>query len=165
MRKASITCLLFLLLMSEGCCPCRHLTSSETELQRDSIQIEYRESTVYVPDTVFVDIPVQTAERTTQDTLSHLENDYALSDARINTDGTLYHSLMTKPQTKAVPTKQQVIDRDSIVYRGRYRDRDKVQVIEKKLTWLQKAQIWGCRGLLLFVVMTYTIKLFRTHRR
>ena len=164
MKKAlfmivALSCLLV------GCCPCRHLTSSETELQRDSIQIEYRESVVYVPDTVFAEISAQTAERTTQDTLSHLENDYALSDARINTDGTLYHSLMTKPQKKAVPTKQQVIYRDSIVYRDRYRDRETVKVIEKKLTWLQKAQIWGCRGLLVIVAMTYTIIYFRTRKR
>ncbi len=158
----SLSCLLWLLLILQGC---RTVTSSETETKRDSIQIEYRERTVYVPDTVYVEIPVQTAERTTQDSLSHLENDYATSDARINQDGTLYHSLMTKPQVKPIETKQKVTVRDSLVYRDRYIDRETVVVKQKQLTFLEKAQIWGCRGLLLLAVILYIIKRFRTHIR
>ena len=38
-------------------------------------------------DTVFIEIPPQSAERTTPGKTSHLETDYAESDARINEDG------------------------------------------------------------------------------
>lgn len=65
-----------------GCCPCRNLTT-ETDRQ-DSTRVEVRTQTILVPDTVFLEIPAQTAERTTRDSVSHLENEYATSDARIN---------------------------------------------------------------------------------
>ncbi|MDE5842941.1 MAG: hypothetical protein K2H35_04320, partial [Muribaculaceae bacterium] len=48
-------------------------------------------------DTVYIDIPQQTAERTSPAKTSHLETDYALSDARINPDGTLTHTLSNRP--------------------------------------------------------------------
>lgn len=70
--------------------------------QKDSVRVDVRYQTIIVPDTVFVEIPPQIAERTTADSTSHLENDYATSDARINPDGTLFHQLATKPQKKPV---------------------------------------------------------------
>lgn len=56
-------------------------------------------------DTTFVDVPAQSAERTTHSKTSHLETDYAESDARINEDGTLSHTLTNKPGKKPVPVK------------------------------------------------------------
>jgi len=47
-------------------------------------------------DTIYIEIPAQSAERTTLDSLSHLETDYAESDARINPDGSLFHDLRNK---------------------------------------------------------------------
>lgn len=148
-----------------GCCPCRHLTSSESDIRSDSTRIEYREMVTFVPDTILVEIPPQTSERATHDSISHLENDYAVSDARILTDGSLFHTLATKPQEKPVPVNSKVIRQDSIVYRDRWRTRTKTVIVEKKLTWFQKTLIWGCGGLLLLVVITYTIKIIRTHIR
>lgn len=153
------TCLLLLV----GCCPCRHLTSSEAETQRDSLQIEYRESTVYIPDTVFVEIPMQTAERTTQDTISHLENDYALSDARINADGSLYHSLASKQQVKPVPIEKKIVYRDSVVYKNHIMTQAKTEVREKNVPWYMKLIFWGSVGFNVLVLITYTIKIIRTH--
>ena len=55
-------------------------------------------------DTVLVEVPAQSAERTTTDTSSYLQTDYAESNARINPDGTLYHDLRNKTENKhAVP--------------------------------------------------------------
>lgn len=164
MKKQILFVLLAISLLC-GCCPCRHLTSSESDIRSDSTRIEYRERVTFVPDTILVEIPPQTYERATHDSISHLENDYAVSDARILTDGSLFHTLATKPQAKPVPVTSKVIRQDSIVYRDRWRTRTKTVKIEKQMTWLQKAQIWGCRGLLLFVVITYTIKIIRTHIR
>lgn len=160
--KAVVAVLLLLLI---GCCPCRHLTSSESDIRSDSTRIEYRERVTFVPDTILIEIPSEHTERTTIDSISHMELDYAVSDARIQKDGSLYHTLSIIPQTKYVPTTSKVIRQDSIVYRDRWRTKTKTVKVEKQLSWFEKAQIWGCRGLLLFVVITYTIKIIRTHIR
>lgn len=52
--------------------------------------------------TVFIEIPLQSAYRETPDSTSHLETDYATSDAWVNPDGTLGHTLENKPQSKPV---------------------------------------------------------------
>ena len=67
--------ILFIAALLTGCATPRKITSTDSQQQRDSVRIEYRERTVLVPDTVLVEIPAQTAERTTPDSLSHLENE------------------------------------------------------------------------------------------
>lgn len=150
-------------LVLSGCSPCRSVITSET--QQDSVRVEVRERTVYVTDTVTVEIPLQTAERITPDSLSYLENEYAESTARINPDGSLFHNLMTKPQQKPVSFQKPVETRDSIVYRDRYIDREKTVEVEKRLTWFQRTQIYGFWGLIIILVITYTIKIVTTHIR
>lgn len=140
-------------LLLGGCCPCRYLTS--TINSQDSIRIEVRTNTIYVPDTVFIEIPAQTAERTTADSTSHLENDYATSDAKINPDGTLYHNLNTKPQTKPVPTDKKVEYRDRIVYQKKYIDQEVTVEVERKLSWWEKIQIYGFWAVIVIMIVTY----------
>lgn len=130
-----------------SCCPCRHLTT-EADTRKDSTRVEYRETVTYVPDTVYVDIPERSAERTTADSVSHLENGLAVSEARILEDGALYHTLSVKPQRLQVPTARKETTRDSVVYRDRWRTVTKAVTVEQKLGWLDRAQIWGCRCLL-----------------
>lgn len=158
--------ILFIAALLTGCATPRKITSTDSQQQRDSVRIEYRERTVLVPDTVLVEIPAQTAERTTPDSLSHLENDYAESTARINQDGSLYHDLKTKPQMKPVKTNKEIQQRDSV--RTVYQDRivkqtitEKVEV-EKKLSWFQKTQIAGFWTLLVFLMIVYRKKIFGT---
>jgi hypothetical protein len=158
--------ILFIAALLTGCATPRKITSTDSQQQRDSVRIEYRERTVLVPDTVLVEIPAQTAERTTPDSLSRLENDYAESTARINQDGSLYHDLNTKPQMKPVKTNKEIQQRDSV--RTVYRDRivkqtitEKVEV-EKKLSWFQKTQIAGFWTLLIFLMIVYRKKIFGT---
>ena len=74
------------------------------------------EKMVYRCDTVFVEIPAQQAERTTRDSISSLQTDYAVSTARINKDGTLYHDLKNKAQRKPVQHDTPVLIKDSLVY-------------------------------------------------
>lgn len=123
-----------------GCSPCKHLSATQ---EQDSTLTKVITQTYYVKDTVWIEIPAQTAERTTADSVSELENDYATSKARINPDGTLYHDLKTKPQDipKEVETPVQV--KDSIVYRFKYRDKVQRVEVERELTWWQKTQIYG----------------------
>ena len=42
---------------------------------RDSVRVEERVREIKVTDTLFVEVPAQSAERTTADSTSHLEND------------------------------------------------------------------------------------------
>ena len=122
---------------------------------RDSVRVEVREVTRYVPDTAWMKIPAQSAENTTRDTSSHLETDYAESDARINPDGTLYHSLRNKPQEKPVPVDVPVTQKDSIVYKDRYLY-EPVEVPRDLTTW----QKWQMRSfwILLSAVAVYVLK-------
>lgn len=134
---------------------------SENVQKQDSTRIEVREKVIYVPDTVFIEIPAQTAERTTEDSTSHLENDYALSDARINPDGSLYHDLKTKPQKKPVPFEKPVEKKDSIIYRTQYIDRE----VERELSRWEKTQIYGFWGLVIILFIVYRKKIFALARR
>ena len=122
---------------------------------RDSVRIEVKEVMRYIRDTAFIPIPAQSAEMTTQDTSSHLETDYAESDARITPDGTLYHSLRNKPQEKPVPVDVPQTQKDSIVYKDRYLY-EPVEVPRDLTTW----QKWQMRSfwILLSAVAVYVLK-------
>ena len=152
-------------LLVGGCSPGKHL--AKTQQQQDSTRVEVRKEIVYVPDTVYLEIPAQTAERTTRDSTSHLENDYATSDARINTDGSLYHDLKTKPQEIPKEVQTPVERNDSIVYK--YKDRtvyETVEVeVERELTWWQKTQMYGFWGLLVIVLILFRKEIFSLIKR
>ena len=109
--------------------------------QKDSVRVEVRKETKYIRDTVWMKIPAQSAENTTRDTSSHLETDYAESDARINPDGTLYHSLRNKEQEKPIPVMVPLIQKDILM--SRYRDRLVYRRVEvpRELTGWQKWQM------------------------
>ena len=156
MKNLLIISLAALALVS--CSPCRSVISSEQLQKQDSVRIEVRERVVFVPDTVFVDIPAQTSERTTADSISFHENDYAVSTARIKPDGTLFHDLKTKPQAKPVPVERPVEYRDTIIYKDRLITQTKTKEIQRKLTWWEQTRIYGFYGLLIFLLISYTIK-------
>ena len=84
---------------------------------RDSVRVEERVREIKVTDTLFVAVPMQKESTTVRDSMSHLENDYAVSDARIMIDGSLYHSLETKPRTDTLTQELSVQAKDSIIYR------------------------------------------------
>lgn len=133
--------LLAAVLLLGGCCSSRRLTTDNN--RRDSTRIEVRTQIIHVPDTVYLEIPPQQSERTTADSTSHLENDYAVSDARINPDGTLFHNLNTKPQRKPLPTEKEIIRNDSIVYKDRYINKTVTKEVPRKLTNFQRIQMYG----------------------
>ncbi|MBQ3162784.1 MAG: hypothetical protein IJC04_11765 [Oscillospiraceae bacterium] len=141
-----------------GCGAGRKLTASVNTEQRDSVRIKV--VTEYVKDTVFVEVPAQTAERTTRDSTSHLENDFATSDARINSDGSLFHNLNTKPQKRPAEIQKPVEKRDSVVYRTKTVTEIKEVPVPRELTWFQKTQIYGFWACLAFLLIKYTIKRF-----
>lgn len=154
--------LLFILIWAvvmSSCSTSRHLATSS----KDSVRVEIRTRTEYVRDTIIREIPAISEAVTTRDTVSHLENFYAQSDARINSDGTLFHSLATKPQKEPIPIDKPIQYRDSIVYRDKV-VKDIVQV-ERELSWWQKTQMKGFWVLLLVITFTYRKKIMSLIRR
>ena len=116
---------------------------------KDSIRIEERGREIKVTDTLFVEVPMQKESTTVRDSMSHLENDYAISDARIMADGSLYHSLETKPRTDTLTQELSVQAKDSIIYREKVVP--KIVPVEKGLSDWQKIQI---RGFWIFLILT-----------
>lgn len=150
--------LLLLTFIIGGCASSRRL--SENVHQQDSVQIKVETRIEYVPDTVYIEIPAQTAERETADSTSHLENDYATSDARINPDGTLFHNLKTKPQKKPVEFEKPVEHKDSIVYKTKTVTKVRTVEVPHELTWWEKTQIYGFWFILFILMIVYKKKVF-----
>lgn len=147
------------LLWMTACCPCRHLSASQT----DSVRVETIVRTEYVPDTVYVNVPVESERQTVRDTMSHLETSFAVSDARINADGSLFHSLANKAQVRPVPVEKEIVYRDSVVYRDRLNT--EIVEVERDLTWWQQTQIigfWALLGLAAIVARKQILAVLRT---
>lgn len=131
--------LLFLIAVSQvlaSCCPCRSLTSSTA----DSVRIETVVRTEFVRDTAYIDVPREVVREIAADS-SHLETEYARSDARILPDGRLSHSLENKVQKRPVEIQKVIEYRDSIVWRERTA-REVVEVQRKFTAW-QRFQMTG----------------------
>lgn len=116
-------------------------------------EIEYRDRVVH--DTATVSIPVEVEKIVTRDTVSHLENKYAKSDACVY-DGFLSHSLESKPQIIKVPIEVHVTD---TVYKESSVTTEFVEV-EKKLSWWQSMKI-GAFWWLLIATIALSLWVFR----
>lgn len=153
---STITALSIILLLS-GCCTNRRMTAQNTTI-RNNDNTEMRVETVvsYRTDTVYVEVPFQTAERTTQDSVSRLANEYAISNAHINPDGTLYHDLRTIPQKKAAEVNIPIIRKDSIKaeYKNYTVEKEKeIPVeVERDFTWWERTCIKWFPWLLIFIM-------------
>lgn len=130
-----------------SCCPCRRLATSTS----DSLRIETRVRREFVRDTMFVALPGESARVVVRDTVSHLETSLAESDARINPDGSLTHTLSNRTARLPVGIERETVVRDSIVWR----DRTIVQKVEvaRPLTRWQRLQMRGFWVLLAMAVL------------
>ena len=100
--------LLFLLFLSVACSTIKQVTP------REQTTVEIRTETVYVPDTVYIEIPRIVEKVQTLDTVSVLENKYAKSAASVS-DGVLTHNLETKPVKEPAIVQKQIVYKDSII--------------------------------------------------
>lgn len=148
---------LLLIFLLGGCASSRRL--SENVHQQDSVQIKVETRIEYVPDTVYIEIPAQTAERETADSTSHLENDYATSDVRINPDGTLFHNLKTKPQKKPVEFEKPVERKDSIIYKTKTVAEVRTVEVPRPLNWWERTQIYGFWFIVFIAAIVYREKI------
>ena len=118
-------------------------------------EIEYRDREVH--DTATVEIPVIIEKNITRDTVSHLENTYAKSDAMVS-QGLLFHSLESKPQIIKVPVTVHVTD---TLYKEAQIE-EKIVEAEKPLSWWQKFRIeafWWLSGAVL-LLLAWTFRKF-----
>ena len=157
------TLLIIILAIMTACCPCKHLTTSTGT--RDSLHIEIKYRTIWIPDTVRVRLPAERTEQTVRQDSSHLETSAAVSDARINPDGSLTHSLEKKQEDQEIPTQRPIEYRDSIVYRDREVEVEKIVEVERKLTWWQQTQIRGFWVAIIVIVVLLRKKILPLIRR
>ena len=115
------------------------------------MKIMTRVETIFIHDTLKVTVPKQDVSNNTKESTSHLETDFAVSDASIDSTGTLHHTLSNKAGDVPVPTKTPVHSKDSIVYHDREVEVPKPYPVEikvpRELTWWQKALMWRCLSL------------------
>ena len=101
--------ILFLLLfLSVACSVTRQVTP------REQTTVEVRTNTVYVPDTVYIEIPRIVEKVQTLDTISVIDTKYAVSEAQVS-NGVLTHNLETKPVKEPAIVQKEIVYRDSVV--------------------------------------------------
>ena len=129
-------------------------------ISKDSVRVETHYVEVIKRDTIFIEIPYQSAHRETRDTISHLETKYALSDAKIDSDGILHHTLESKNVPIPVPTDTKTIIKDTTIYVDRNIYLKDVEYVERDLTDWQK---WQMRSfwILLSVLLATLVYRFR----
>lgn len=134
---------------------------------KDSTRVETKVFTVFVKDTVTITVPEQTLKTATRDSSSHLETDYAVSDASIDSSGTLHHTLANKARSVPVPAETKVIYRDSIVYREiEVPTPYPVEVkVPRDLTWWQQTKMKGFWILLALLALSCRKPIFALIRR
>ena len=135
------------LLISAALSSCKTLKSDtkEKQTEKDSVRIEYKEKIVKVPVTVYVEVPVEVKERFSNDSTSHLETSFAVSDASmVWIDGVAFlrHSLENIPQKIQKNDSVQVVEKEKIVWKTRRVTYNKTEIREKQLAWWQEGLMW-----------------------
>ena len=157
---STIFCAACLVAMA-ACCPCRRMAVAAVETA-DSVRVECRTVREIVRDTVVVALPREAERVVVRDTVSHLETSLAESDARINPDGSLTHTLANRRTGLTVEVAHEVERRDSVVWRDRVVTRQ-VEVV-RPLTRRQRMQIvgfWVLAVLLTVVIWLYVRRFVR----
>lgn len=157
MRKLII--IVFIAILLTSCGSSRHAaTSVETH---DSTKVEIRTELIEHIDTVYVELPRQVERIVTQDTTSRLENDYAVSEARVEA-GMLHHTLETKAAKIPVPVKSTIEKKDSITTTSKAEVEKEKVYIEKELTAWQRFRLRGF-WFLAAIVAGYIVWKFRRY--
>lgn len=144
-----LLCFLFLL---SSCSP-------KVIYQKETV-IEYRDRVVH--DTTTFEIEKEVEKIVTRDTVSHLENKYAKSDATVS-EGFLHHSLESIPQIITVPVEVHV--RDTVTVEKEAQIIEKEVKVEVPLPWWKqffiKAFPWVLLGLILSLVWIFRKWIFK----
>ena len=141
----------FIMSSVPSCCICKNCPS-----QKDSVRIEYRDRIIH--DTTTFEVTKEVEKIVTRDTVSHLENSWAKSDALVS-EGFLHHSLESIPHVIKVP--YEVVVTDTLIIEKT----TEPQYIEKSLTWWQRfrqgAFWWLVGGIVLLLLWTFRKSIFK----
>lgn len=106
MRKVQFILLLGLALCVASCRTQREpIIETRTEVQYETKYVER-----LVRDTLWVDVPAETATNVTPADSSHIETNLAASDAWVDPQGLLHHTLNNKAQSVPVPYQRPQVD-------------------------------------------------------
>ena len=160
-KWAVLSALLFALCM--GCCPCRHLAGTDTHTESNTTDTTVTPREIRIHDTIFVPIPAQSASSVGEtDTnglpCSHLETDFAVSDAFVDSVGKLHHTLENKPQNLPAVVDTTVHAYDTTITNTQTTSdthTDYVEV-EKPLEWWQTFLMWT-GGVALIVALVFLV--------
>lgn len=169
--KTCCICVIAILLILAlfALCGCRSVKSAEKEKTEigDSVCIEYKEKIVKVPVTVYVEVPVESKERFSRDTTSHLATSFAVSDAAIVwIDGVpfLRHTLENKPQKIQKNDSVQVVEKEKIVWKTRRVTYNKTEIRQAQVSWWQKALMWVGAIAIAVLLIYIALRIFKLRR-
>lgn len=119
-------------------------------------KIEYRDTTIYLKDTVYITPPVEEKQNTTLRDSSHLETSLAISDAWIN-EGKLNHTLRNKKEN--LKTK---IDTSFVVkYVNKIEEKVVIQEVEVPVKYIPKIynySLWFSIAVISFIIGRFILK-------
>lgn len=118
---------------------CSSAKAVQSTIVADTTSVKIVHHIEKVRDTVYVEIPQIIERNVTRDTVSHLENEYAKSDAIVDGEF-LWHTLEMKPQEKAVEIIKEIEYRDTTIYKEIIKEAERIVEVEKPETWLDKTQ-------------------------
>ena len=104
MKRFILFIVMFLMM---GCSICHRVQYVPVETKIDSVVIE---KIVERVDSVYVPVPSESSEAVKEDS-SHLETSVAISDAKIDSNGVLHHTL----KNKDVNLKKEIVYKDKII--------------------------------------------------
>ena len=104
MRRFILFIVMFLMM---GCSICHRVQYVPVETKTDSVIVE---KIVERVDSVYFPVPSESSEAVKEDS-SHLETSVAISDAKIDSNGVLHHTL----KNKDVNLKKEIIYKDKII--------------------------------------------------
>ena len=144
---------------------CKSVKSSTTEQSErsDSLVIKTVEKLVKVPVTVYVEVPAEEKERVCNDSTSHLETSFAVSDAAmIWIDGVpfLRHNLKNKPKRIEVHDTVYVQAKDSISEKTSKENNVKKEYVKVEPTFWERARyvIAGAVvGAIIGIILTFIL--------
>jgi hypothetical protein len=157
------------LLISAALSSCKTLKSDtkEKQTEKDSVRIEYKEKIVKVPVTVYVEVPVEVKEHFSNDSTSHLETSFAVSDASmVWIDGVAFlrHDLKNKPQKIAKEDTVQVVEKEKIVWKTRRVTYTKTEIRQTQISWWRKALMWvGAIAIAVFIIY-FALRIYKLRR-
>lgn len=94
-----------------------------------------------VTDTLLVEIPAQTASNVTPADSSHLETDFATSDAWTDSEGLLHHTLANKAQKRPVEFQRPEVEKETTATEKEQEKIKEPVYIEKELTRWQEFRL------------------------